>query len=80
MTEPTISSLRTAADSPEAADAAVEPSVPAEAAAVLTAAGLGALTEKLANRWALVGTAALAALVVGVLLVRGGRRPSLDRA
>ena len=73
MTEPGISARRTTAESLEGDTG--QPTVPPEAAAVLTAAGVGALTTKLANRWTLAGTAALVALVVGAVLVRNWRGP-----
>jgi len=66
MTEPGPTERRTTAQSlPGVTD---EPTVPPEAAAVLAAAGVQALTTKLANRWTLAGTAALVALGVAVVL------------
>lgn len=75
MTEPRLTARGTAAESLDGVTATGEPTLPPEAAAVLTAAGVGALTTKLANRWTLAGAAALAALVVGVVLVRSWYGP-----
>jgi hypothetical protein len=55
--------------------ASEEPTVPPEAAAVLAAAGVSALTTKLVNRWTLAGTATLVALGVAAALVRRRRGP-----
>jgi hypothetical protein len=52
-----------------------EPTVPPEAAAVLAAAGVSALTAKLVNRWTLAGTATVVALGVAAVLVRRWRGP-----
>jgi hypothetical protein len=57
------------------ADGTDEPTVPREAAAVLAAAGVSALTTKLANRWTLAGTATLVALGMAAVLVRRWRGP-----
>ena len=73
MDESTMSAQGTTAESLEAATD--QPMLPPEAAAALTAAGVGALSTKLANRWTLAGVAALATLAVGALLVRTWRGP-----
>ena len=73
MDEPTIPARDMTAESLGAATE--EPMLPPEAAAALTAAGVGALSAKLANRWTVAGAATLAALAVGALLVRNWRGP-----
>ena len=73
MTEPETTERGTTVESlPGATD---EPTVPPEAAAVLAAAGVQALTTKLVNRWTLAGTASLGALGVAAVLVREWRGP-----
>ena len=73
MTEPGITDRSTAGDGlPGAND---EPSVPSEAAAVLAAAGVSALTAKLVNRWTLAGTATLVVLGAAALLLRSRSGP-----
>lgn len=52
-----------------------EPTVAPEAAPVLAAVGILALTRKVANPWTLVGTVALVALGVAAVVVRRWRAP-----
>ena len=73
MTEPQPIDRGTAVEGlPGATD---EPTVPPEAAAVLAAAGVQALTTKLANRWTVAGTVVLGALGLAAVLVREWRGP-----
>jgi len=73
MTEPGTTEQRAMLDG--LTGAADEPTVPPEAAAVLAAAGVSALTAKLVNRWTLAGSATLLALGVAAVLVRRRRGP-----